>query len=130
MFPLPYPCTGKLLQFISPLGLQQSRHMSSFSLCGFLHASAFVFFHDFDFFSVIGCSWGALGAHLGALGRSWGTLGALLGCSCGVLSRSWTAFRRSWSTLGASWGALGRILGPLGCILGKISKKPRGESVF
>ena len=70
--------------------------------------------------SLLGPSWGALGALLGGLGAvlgsSWGPLGALLG--------------RLGALLGPSWGALGAVLGaswepwrPLGAILEAIDQR-------
>ena len=68
--------------------------------------------------TLLGRSWGALGALLGALGRSWSALGMLLGRSWGALGCSWG----TWGALGALWGGLGALRGlfwhALGGLLG------------
>ena len=65
--------------------------------------------------SILGPSWGHLGAILAYLGPRWP-----------FLERSWAVFGRSWSHLGASlvylepsWGHLGVILGPFLPYLGQ-----------
>ena len=103
--------------------------MSSLNRDGFLHASAFVL-SRFYVFSVIGVSWGALGALLGALRALLGTLVASWGALAPLFAALGSLLGRSWRVLGRSWGAFGRILGRLGGILGKISKKGRVRSVF
>ena len=82
---------------------QRSRHMSSLSRDGFLHASAFPFFMILR----VLCVSGLFGRFWGTLGRSW----TLLGRSWALLGRLWPLLGRSWGALGASWDSLGALLG-------------------
>ena len=54
----------------------------------------------------LGVSWGARGT---LVGHSWGALGALealLGALGALLGRSWDVFERSWVIFGWSWKLL------------------------
>ena len=87
--------------------------------------------------SLLGRSWGLLGAPRGPLGGflrvPWGFLGVLggfLGVSLAVFKLSWPVRRRRKTSLGPLWddleplgalqGCLGGNLGRLGCLLGRL----------
>ena len=140
MFPLPYPCFGKLslyyksldemLKFRSSLEEQTSE----LSNIGAGDASKILEFRSFQEEQTSELSKIGPGDVLGALGtllgRSWGTLGR----SWGTLGRSWGTLGRSWDALGAllgrSWGALGALGSLLGASWTRLAKSVEGNGAL
>ena len=96
MFPLPYPCAGKLLQSMSWRTFEDMCQLSC-SIEGFLGHS----------WGSLGRSWALLGSSWGTLVASWGALGALLGALGALLGGLGSLLERSWIVLGLSCGDLG-----------------------